>query len=355
MDLVQVLHDGQGLLGGIGVLLVGVPLQLGQVIGRGGRGLFPGLFYLHQRPHATCQGGGKALRFLPVKSAGLALGVPPGGGEAVKPRLHRPEVTGLEGADLLLPVHDKGQGGGLHPPGGELGVVLAGERPGDVEAHHPVGHTPRPGGAEKVVVRFGGTQVGKALPNGPVGLGGNPQPFGRALPPRLLHNPPGHQLSLPAGVGGDNQIGHVPPAHQGLHRPELPPGLGDNHRFHLFRQHGQGKHVPLGPRLVVVLRGCQLHQVAQSPGDDILLPLQAALSRFPASQHPGQFPAHRRFFRQNQCFCHKTSPNRRKPAFLPQSGGLTISQRFGMIHAEGAPASADWKGVPYVWICRFAD
>ena len=33
MDLIEVLEDGQGLLGGVGVLLVGVPLELGEVEG----------------------------------------------------------------------------------------------------------------------------------------------------------------------------------------------------------------------------------------------------------------------------------------------------------------------------------
>lgn len=227
-----------------------------------------------------------------------------GGGEAGQLRGDRPELLGDEAADGLLPLHNEGQGGGLHPPGGELGVVPARQGPGDVEAHQPVGLAAGAGGAEQVVVLRRGPQVGEALPDGLVGLGGDPQPPGRPLPPGLLQNPPGHQLPLPARVGGDDQLAHVPPAKLGLDGPELPAGLGDHHRLHPLGQHGQGEHIPLGPRLVVVLRGRQLHQVPQGPGDDVLLPLQIPLSGLFAAQHPGQFPSYRGLFRQNQCFRH---------------------------------------------------
>ena len=163
----------------------------------------------------------------------------------------------------------------------------------------------------QVVVVGGGAQVGKALLDGLISLGGDPQPFGRLLPARLLHDPPGYQFSLTAGVGGDDQIADVAPAHLGLYRPELPPGLRNYHRFHSVGQHGQSKHIPLGPSLVIVLRGRQLHQMAQGPGDNVALPLQKALAGLFAAQHTGQFPRYRGLFRQYQCFSHIDSPNRR--------------------------------------------
>lgn len=304
MDLIEVLEDGQGLLGGVGVLLVGVPLELGEVVGRRGRGLPAGALEAGHHPLLPRQPGGQRLRPLPVKEPRLAVRIPPGGGEAGQLRGDRPELLGDEAADGLLPLHNEGQGGGLHPPGGELGVVPARQGPGDVEAHQPVGLAAGAGGAEQVVVLRRGPQVGEALPDGLVGLGGDPQPPGRPLPPGLLQNPPGHQLPLPARVGGDDQLAHVPPAKLGLDGPELPAGLGDHHRLHPLGQHGQGEHIPLGPRLVVVLRGRQLHQVPQGPGDDVLLPLQIPLSGLFAAQHPGQFPSYRGLFRQNQCFRH---------------------------------------------------
>ena len=48
--------------------------------------------------------------------------------------------------------------------------------------------------------------MGKAVPDGLVGLGGYPQPLGGLVPSRFLHDPPGYQFPLPAGIGGDDQF-----------------------------------------------------------------------------------------------------------------------------------------------------
>ena len=308
MPLVEGLHQGEGLLGGVSVFLVGIPLELGEVVGCGRRGLSVGASDLGEHPGLASKGGGQPLRLGPVEGTGLAVFVPPDCGKALALDLEGVKLLGHEPADFLLPVHNEGQGRGLDPSGGELGPVLAGEGPGDVEAHQPVGLAAGPGRVVQVVVCLSGAQVLEALADGLVGLGGDPQPFSGLFPARLLHDPPGHQLPLPAGVGGDDQLGHVSAAHQGLDRPKLAAGLPDDHSFHLLRQHGQGQQVPLGPGLVVVLRRRQLHQVAQGPGDHIPLPLQAAVQGAPAAQYPGDLLAHRGFFRQYQCFCHIDTP-----------------------------------------------
>lgn len=306
--LIEGLHHGQGLFRRIGVLPVGVPLEFREVVGGGRRRLPPLALEGADDRLLPRQTPGQGPGFLPVEDTGLSLPVPPGGGEALQPDLEGVKLPGPEGADGLLPVHDEGQGGGLHPPGGELGVILAGEGPGHIEAHQPVGLAPGPGGVEEIVILRGRPQAGKALPDGPVGLGGDPQPLRGTLPPGLLQDPAGHQLPLPARVGGDDQFLHIPPVEQGPHRPELPGALGDDRRLHRFGQHGQSEEVPLLPRLVVLLRGGELHQMAQGPGDDVLRTLQTALAALRTAQHPGQFPAHRGFFRQHQCFGHEIAP-----------------------------------------------
>ena len=308
VPLIQGLHQREGLLGGVGVFPVGVPLQLRKVIGRRGRRLPEGPLHLAEHAMLSLEGGAEVLRPFPVEGPGLSVPVPPGGREPPALRLHGEILLRDKAPDLLLPVHNQGQGRGLDAPGGELGPVLTGERPSDVEPHQPVGLAAGAGRVEKIVIFSRRAQMGKAVPDGLVGLGGYPQPLGGLVPSRFLHDPPGHQFPLPAGIGGDDQFLHVPPAHQGLDRAELPPGLLDNRGLHVLRQHGQGQQVPFLPGLVVGLRRGQLHQVAQGPGHDIPFPLQTALSPTPASQYAGELLSYRRLFRQHQRLCHAKTP-----------------------------------------------
>ena len=75
-----------------------------------------------------------------VKEAAIALTVPIQGveaqgglgGNAVK-------LLGHEFPDLLLPLHQQTEGGGLHPPGGEALADLGPEQGADLVAHQPVG------------------------------------------------------------------------------------------------------------------------------------------------------------------------------------------------------------------------
>ena len=60
-------------LGGVGVLLVGVPLELGEVVGRRGRGLPAGALEAGHHPLLPRQPGGQRLRPLPVKEPRLAV------------------------------------------------------------------------------------------------------------------------------------------------------------------------------------------------------------------------------------------------------------------------------------------
>ena len=71
MELIEVLEDGQGLLGGVGVLLVGVPLELGEVVGRRGRGLPAGALEAGHHPLLPRQPGGQRL----AQRLGLCWGV----------------------------------------------------------------------------------------------------------------------------------------------------------------------------------------------------------------------------------------------------------------------------------------
>ena len=301
---IQALHEAQGLFGRVGVFFVRVPLQLGQVIGRGRGRLLPALLHAGEHGIFSLQLRGQLLRLLSVKQRGISLRVPPVGRKARQLCRDAPELPGHEAADLLLAPGDEGEGRGLDPAGGELGPPFAGQGAGHVQAYQPVGLAAGLGRAEEAVVFLRRAQVPKALADGPVRLGRNPEAPGLPLPARLLQDPAGDQLPLPAGVGGNDKLSDVRTFQKAGHRLVLLPGFGDDDQFHLFGQHGQVRHVPFLPLFVIGVGVRQGHQVAQRPGDDILIAFDIAVSAAGAAQHPGKFFSDGGFLRQNQCFSH---------------------------------------------------
>ena len=310
VNLIQPLHDRQGVLGRHLVLLVGISLQLGQIVQHGRRGGFVGGLHVVDPEFLPLDFFRQRLGLCLVKNGGLPLPVLPGDEEFAQIRLHHVVILGYEALDLLLPPHDERQGGGLHPPGGQLRAVVAGHGPGDVEPHQPVGLRPADGGAVQGQIRPPVFQVGEPLPDGLVGLGGNPQPLDRFVKPGLVQDPSGHQLPLPPRVSGDDQGVDFLAVQPGFYHAELLGGFRDHLEGHLFRHHGQAVQAPGLVLAAVMLRLRQLHQVPQRPGHHILRPGHVPASAAMAAQHPGDFLAHRRLFRQYQRLSH------RYPAFL---------------------------------------
>ena len=144
----------------------------------------------------------------------------------------------------------------------------------------------------------------KALPNGLIRLGRDPEPLGLPLPARLHHDPPGYQFAFPSGVRGNHQFRHIAPLHQRGNCLKLPPGFRDHHQLHILGQHGKVLHVPLFILFIIYVRVRQCHQMSQRPCDNISFSLQIAVAALLAAQHSGQFTAHRGFFCQYQRFCH---------------------------------------------------
>ena len=84
---------------------------------------------------------------------------------------------GTERADLFLPPGNDGQGRGLDPSAGKLGIVLAGEGPGGVDPHQPVCFSPASCRVIERIVLAALLYVGESLPDGLVGNGRDPEPF----------------------------------------------------------------------------------------------------------------------------------------------------------------------------------
>ena len=129
--------------------------------------------------------------------------------------------------------------------------------------------------------------MGKALADGLVGLRRDPKPLGGLVPPGLDHDPPGNQLALAPGVGGDDKLAHVAALHQPLHHPELPGSFGDDHKLHGFGEHGQILHAPFFQLFVVDVGVRQRDQMPQGPGHNAALALEIALAALAAAQHAG--------------------------------------------------------------------
>lgn len=114
----------------------------------------------------------------------------------------------------------------------------------------------------------------------------------------------------PPRVSGDDQGVDFLAMQPGFYHAELLGGFRDHLEGHLFRHHGQAVQAPGLVLAAVMLRLRQLHQVPQRPGHHILRPGHVPASAAMAAQHPGDFLAHRRLFRQYQRLSH------RYPAFL---------------------------------------
>ena len=83
----------------------------------------------------------------------------------------------------------------------------------------------------------------------------------------------------------------------GFHRMVLLGGLPDHLQLKHIRKHGQVLHLPLLIFFVIILRIRQGDQMAQSPCDDIAVPLNSSVLVLTAFQYPGNIPGNGWFFR----------------------------------------------------------
>ena len=229
MPLVEGLGDVQGLGRGQPHQPVGLPLQGGQVEQLRRRGALLLLAQLGHPPRLAPDLGAHRFGELLVHTAGLLF-------LRVQPQpLVIPEIgpdfvvlLGHEFPNLLVPLGDQVEGGGLHPAQGQQRPVLQAEGPGGVHAHQPIGLGPATGGDVQGVVGPVGLQAGEPLPDGRVGHGGNPQPVHRLFAPGLVVDKAKDQLPLPPAVGGADDLLHPLIQHQRLDHGVLGLGLGQH-------------------------------------------------------------------------------------------------------------------------------
>ena len=296
MMLIKALHQIQSLLGRESEALVGVPLQSCQVIqtvkmrtllclfdgNHPAVAVFCPVIGLISRLFRENRGAIAAL-FLPCKCNSL----PPGLQAIIRLRHKMP--------DLFLSGRDHGKGRSLHPAAGKLRIIFAGQRPGGIDTHQPVGLRPCYCRPVKIIVFLCIFQMSESLPDGLICHRGNPQPPERFLAAGFHQNPPRHQLTFPTGIGGDDHLRDIFAFHLALHRLKLSSGLRNHHQLQMLRHHRQVFHPPGLKLLVVALRVRQRHQMPKPPGDHVFIALYIILCLFFAAQNPGDISCHRRF------------------------------------------------------------
>ena len=202
---IELLGHHHGLPGGHVQLAGCLLLQGGGGKGRRSRPLFLRFFHIgdgkglagnvidHRLGHLF--GFQLPLLFLTVimghKGAGVA--------DPVQRHVQRPVLPGLEGTDLLLPVHHHPGGHALHPSGGQAPADLFPKQGGQLIAHDPVQNPSRLLGIHQIVINIPGIAdgilhhlLGDLVEGDPVGLA--------VRQVQQLLQVPGNGLSLPVRV-----------------------------------------------------------------------------------------------------------------------------------------------------------
>ena len=302
VDLVELLQGVQRLFGREAKVDVGILLQGGQVVGERRFLAHVDLLHRDDLSFPAHQRIRQLLELLLAGDVAVAIRVLPGGAEGQEVRFQGVVEGAGEGVPFILPLGHQREGRRLDASGRELGVIVAGQRAGDVHADIPV----RGGAALRrmveVLVQAGGLQGGETFTDGLVGLAADPQPFRLSLVACHLHDPAGDQLPFASGVGGNHQAGDVVAGKESLDHLELLLALLDDHLLQGIGKHGQGAHRPALPRLVVICRWRQLHQMAQGPSDHIVGTFQIPLAAQGTTHHTSDFTGDARLFRKNQFF-----------------------------------------------------
>ena len=215
-------------------------------------------------------------------------------------------LLGLEVLDFLAPLHQDGQGRGLHPAHGQERIVAQGEGPGGVHAHQPVGLGAALGGAVQPVVLFPGLNGAEALGDGFVGHGGNPQPGDGLVAAAFLIDVAEDQLALPPRVRGADDVAGFAGAHQPADDFVLILRLRDDLQGDGLGEDGQRVHAPLLVFFIQLVRLLEGDQMSHRPGDGVAVVEQAALAPGIAAQHPGDIPPHAGLLGNNDSGPHGT-------------------------------------------------
>ena len=182
----------------------------------------------------------------------------------------------------MVAFYQYSQGRRLHAADGQKRVETQGKRSAGVHAHQPVRLRPAGSAAVQAVVFLGGLQGSKALFDGLVCHGGDPQPVHGLFAFGLGINEAEDQFALPPGIGGADQLFRFRIVDNFLDDGKLGFGFGNHLGGNMLRQHGQIVHAPFFVFFIDFVRLAQRDQVPHSPGDEMVFPFQESFALFPA-------------------------------------------------------------------------
>ena len=247
------------LLGGVAEAAVGLPLERGQVVEPGRVLRFFRALHRPDRDRLTGAGGGEGvrLRFL-FELFGH-------GGKIAAAKIYRVKGFRAERPDLRLPLDDERQRGRHDAPHVEGAVVQHRKEPCGVDAHQPVRAGAAEGGLIQPVIFTSRTKVRKALFDGGVLHGGDPQPLHGLCAARHIVDGAEDKLPLAPRVAGVDDLGHVLPAHEVPQQLELFGFVRFQREAPVCGQDGQIVIAPLGVLFIVHIRARQLRQMSEAP------------------------------------------------------------------------------------------
>ena len=269
------------LLGGVAEAAVGLPLEGGQVVEQ--RRFLRFLRALHRldRNRLTGAGGGEGVR---LRFFFELFGHY---GKIAAAEAHGVKGFRAKGGDLRLPLDNERQRGRHDAPHVEGAVVQHRKEPCGVDAHQPVRAGAAEGGLVQPVVFPSRTKVCKALSDGLVLHGGDPQPLHGLCAACHVVDGAEDQLALAPCVAGVDDLGHVLPAHEVPQQLELPGFVRFQREAPACGQDGQIVIAPLGVLFIVHIRARQLRQMPEAPAYKVAVSRKIAVVAFDRAQHGG--------------------------------------------------------------------
>lgn len=126
--------------------------------------------------------------------------------------------------------------------------------------------------------------MGESIPDGGILHAADPEPGKGFLAFALVIDKSENQLALPSGIGGTDQAVHVRPGHEAAKDLKLLLGSGRHQVLPCFGQNGQVCPGPFDQLGIVAPGRSQLHQMTDTPADEIVSSLQIAGPAFGDAQ-----------------------------------------------------------------------
>ena len=162
------------------------------------------------------------------------------------------------------------------------------KEPCGVDAHQPVRAGAAEGGLIQPVIFTPRTQLRKALFDGGILHGGDPQPLHGLCAACHVVDGAEDQLALAPRVTGVDDLGHVLPAHEVPQQLELFGFVRFQREAPACGQDGQIVIAPLGVLFIVHIRARQLRQMPIAPAYKVAVSRKIAVVPLPCAQHGGK-------------------------------------------------------------------